>query len=318
MGTLKPPWSVTYILKGTDPEGMLSGWKWEGHIEWKGLSLLGRSDAETDPTVLGTATVTSQHEEQRQAEREAWRRVLDVTGVLGAAIGGLSVIPLLPPRVVAGDGTEAPSLHFMQSSGVSIGLTQHLTAKKDTWFKGLEQLDGNPPLRAIIDTFDLAKASASSTVEVLHNARIYDSYVTDVLRGLGGLLSKGQRRKVVTAAMHALQEFEPSPTDRDRVRNALGNALGRVFVVSKVDALEEHFSQEAFADLGLDRPTLELLDKARGLAAHEPDAHDLTHADVEIARGTLARVAHRIVQVQLGLKPLLADPRDSTNHQPTS
>jgi hypothetical protein len=294
---MPPAWRVTYLLRGYDTNGQLASWRWEGRIENERYLLT--APIEGDPEqVLGRVTVTSWQPYRRDALGDAARAVLDACVVAGAMIGGLFVKPDKPP-------VEVESLQGARSHGgigisdsVSFAVTQHLDGR-DHFLNAIEKVQGDPVLRADLDTFQVAISQENKASSTIHMFRIYERHAQAILETQPLLLTeKGVRdaaaKELIASLGEALDE-----NDLARLRQATMNALGRVRIKSRLDVLHE-FIQGLPGCENISRKTLARIDALRGAIAHNPTVLDEEVADQE-AEVALAQIVRTLLKRDMGL-----------------
>ena len=294
---MKPAWSITFLLEGFDAEEMLTSWQWQGSANSARFAL--NACVAGDPiSAMGRVTVRSWQPYKGDAIADARRAVLDLCAVIGAAAGGLSAKPLLPP--VSVDALEgAKSLGGIGlTDSVSFALTQQLD-KKENWLVAVDKLMDDPTRRADLDTFAVAKRERDQAARILNLYRIYDRYTRGLLDNVAPLLSDDKlREKVSKAAVAKLPENLDSVA-RSRVQQAISNALARVRSRSRLDVIHSSVIEmkgcEAFT-----MSLLERIDSRRGRIAHNPTVLEEAVADQE-ADHVLFTIVWAHIKTRLGI-----------------
>jgi hypothetical protein len=294
---MPPAWRVTYLLRGYDTNGQLASWRWKGSIENERYLLA--APVEGDPEqLLGRVTVTSWQPYRRDALEDTNRAVLDACVVAGAMIGGLFVKPDNPPVEV--ESLQGAKSHdgIGISDSVSFALTQHLDGR-DHFLKAIQKVQGDPVLRADLDTFQVAISQENKASSTIHLFRIYERHAQAILEDQPLLLrDKGVRevaaKELIASLGNTLEEDEST-----RLQQTIMNALGRVRIRSRLDVLHE-FIQGLPGCENISRKTLSRIDARRGAIAHNPTVLDEEVADQE-AEAALAQIVRKLLKRDMGL-----------------
>lgn len=294
---MKPAWAVRYRLRGFDAEGMLTGWKWEGSAQSPRLALSERA-AEDGETIIGRVRVVSWQPYRKDALEDTLRAVQDLAAVIGAAMGGLSVEPVLPP-------VEVEQLEGAKSSGgvgisasASLALTQRLDSS-DSWLAAAEKVEMTPGLRADIDTFAISKRETDAASRTLNLYRIYDRYAREVLDAQPALMSEQQQENIIERAINAAKQGGFTGGDLERLKSALQHAVSRLRRRSRVDVLHEAVATLPDA-AHITKDLLRRIDSRRGRVAHNPTVLAEAVKDEE-ADNALFLIVYGLLKKTLGL-----------------
>jgi hypothetical protein len=290
---MKPAWAITYEIRGAEADGTMAGWRWTGRVESHSF-LLEEPPADADPTLLGTATVTSWQPYLDDALEDALRAVLDLCAVVGTSYGGPSVEPVLPPSIIQELAGAKTSRAVGVPESMSFAMTQPLEDGL-SWFAAVDLVQEDPELRADLDTLVLARKEQNAAARFVHLYRIFDRHIRRVLEGEPPLLSSKQQGVATEALLDTAAYFQLKPIDLERLRSSFTNAIAKVRERSRFEILEAHFATAAFADLHISRSVLRRLDTVHVDAAGHLD---FLRDEPEVASALFA-IAHRIVRMKL-------------------
>lgn len=294
---MPPAWRVTYLLQGYDANGMLTSWRWDGAIENERYRL--SAPEEADPAeVMGRVSVTSWQPYKKDALADADRAVLDVCVVAGAMIGGLFVKPIKPAlETEALEGAKSLGSVGVSASA-SFALTQHLN-ERDHLLRAIETVQADPVLRADLDTFQVAISQENKASSTIHLFRIYERHAQAVIDQQPLLMLEKAARDAAAQALVDVVQVNLEKTDRERIKQTVMNALGRVRERSRLDVLLEFINQLPGCET-ISRQTLSRIDSRRGAIAHNPTVLDEETSDSE-AEAALFQIVHTLLKRDMGL-----------------